>query len=125
MDGDDGEFPFPRPEPSYEDRLVKWAHEYNAYHRLAAGEFEPFMGALRVVLHPLLESFRAEGVIPKWAGVDLLRGWAFYLVRLNRHENGFLLDEHPELHGIVDAITKHPAAQEADMPPPPGEWWDY
>jgi hypothetical protein len=64
-------------------------------------------------------------VIPKWAGVDLLRGWAFYLVRLNRHENGFLLDEHPELHEIVDAITKHPAAGEADIPPPPGEWWDY
>lgn len=118
-------FPYGRPSINYEEKLVGWALEYDAYTRLAGGEWEPFAGALREVLIPLLEGFQEAGAIPKWAGVDLLRAWAFYLVRINRHEDGFLLDEHPEMHAIVGAVINHPAARPADLPPQPDEGDDY
>ena len=101
----------------YEDQLITWALKYDAYERIAAGEFEPW-GVLPFVLRPLSESFREEGTVPEWAGVDLLRAWAFLLVRQNRHEDGFLLQEHPEILVIARAIMHHRGSVEADMPPP-------
>ena len=114
MDDNIGELPFTYP------RAVRWAHTYNAYDRLATISDEG--PSLRELLEPLIESFRNGGFVPEWAGVDLLRGWAFLLVRMNRHEDGWLLDEHPEMCLIADAITNHPAALESDLPPTRGEW---
>ena len=110
-------FPYTRPPINYEEKLIGWALEYNGYNRIAGVGSLP--AALREVLLPLLESYQEGGVIPKWAGVDLLRAWAFYLVRINRHEDGYLLDQHPEMHEIAVAVTNHPAARESDMPPQP------
>lgn len=36
---------------------------------------------LEHLLGPALDSFLTTGRVPGWCGVDLLRGWAFYLVR--------------------------------------------
>lgn len=103
------------PDPiAYEKHIIKWAHTYDGYTRLA-GTGEP--AYLRDILMPVLESYRDNGTVPRWAGIDLLRGWAFYLVRINRHEDGFLFDEHPEMCAIADAITNHPNAAEEDLPP--------
>jgi hypothetical protein len=63
----------------YEMRLIKRAQRDNGYARLAR---EP--EHLWDVVRPMYEVFRADGCIPEWAGVDLLRGWAFYLVRAHR-----------------------------------------
>lgn len=119
MDDHSRRFPYTREPINYEEKLIGWALEYNAYNRLAGTG--SFPAALREVLLPLIESYKESGVIPQWAGVDLLRAWAFYLVRINRHEDGYLLQEHPEMHAIVAAVTKHPAARESDMPPLPEE----
>lgn len=108
----------------FEDQLIKWALTYDAYKRLAAGEWEPW-GALGALLTPLMRSFHEDGVVPNWAGVDLLRGWAFLLVRRNRHEDGYLLGEHPEMYAIVDAIRNHPAARDSDLPPKPEDFSDW
>ena len=119
MDDTSGGVPFfSLRDDDYEDRLIRWALSYDAYKRLAAGEWEPW-GALGMLLTPLMRSYHEEGEVPSWAGVDLLRGWAFLLVRRNRHEDGYLLDEHPEMYAIARAITSHPAARESDMPPVP------
>lgn len=61
MDEYRSRFPYGRPPINYEEKLVGWALEYDAYKRLAGGEWEPFAGALREVLLPLLEEFQ-EGV---------------------------------------------------------------
>ena len=100
---------------AYEKQIIKWAHTYNGYRRLA-GTGAP--GYLRDILMPVLESYSDNGTVPAWAGVDLLRGWAFYLVRINRHEDGYLFDEHPEMCAVADAVANHPDAVEADLPPP-------
>lgn len=55
---------------AYEKRIIKWAHSYNGYARLA-GTGAPLY--LRDVLMPVLESYRDTGTLPEWAGVDLLR----------------------------------------------------
>ena len=123
MDDDTGDTALPQGEVSYENQLVTWALRYNAYGRLGAAEFEPW-GILGVLLKPLTDAFRDDGAIPAWAGVDLLRGWAFLIVRLNRHEDGWLLDEHPEMLAIADAIANHPAAVKSDLPPPRPEGYD-
>lgn len=60
--------------------LIKWAHSYNGYKRLGAGA-----GALVNVLDPLVAEIGASGRIPDWAGVDLLRGLAFWRVRVAAH----------------------------------------
>ena len=119
MDDHRRRFPYTREPINYEEKLIGWALEYNAYDRIAGTD--GFPAALRDMLLPLIESYTEGGVIPRWAGVDLLRAWAFYLVRINRHEDGYLLDEHPEMHEIVAAVAGHPVVREADMPPLPEE----
>ena len=66
-----------------EQALIDWAHEYNGYQRIASSP-----GALEVVVESVAREFRQTGRIPEWAGVDLLRGWAFYIVRAHRFSGG-------------------------------------
>jgi len=53
--------------------------------------------------------------------VDLLRGWAFYLVRSHRHGGAYepLYVEYPAVLAIVDAINRHAAARPEDRAPEP------
>lgn len=100
----------------YESALIEWAHTYNGYERLAGGP-----GDLWELVRPLHEEFERTGMIPEWAGVDLLRGWAFYLVRSHRHGGAYepLYVEYPAVLAIVDAINRHPAARPEDRAPEP------
>ena len=99
---------------SYEYALIKWAHKDKAYERLAHTPER-----LWDLLQPLREAFERDGSIPDWAGVDLLRGWAFYLVRAHRHGGGYdpLCKEYPEFEAIVAAINRHPACRGKDRAP--------
>lgn len=100
----------------YELRLIKWAHKYDGYARLARGPEN-----LWDLVQPLHRAFQTEGAIPEWAGVDLLRGWAFYLVRAHRHSGGWdpIQQEYPEFIAIMEAIRLHPGARKSDLPPVP------
>ncbi|MDO3634464.1 SIR2 family protein [Mycolicibacterium arseniciresistens] len=101
----------------FEQAVIEWAHTYNAYQRIAASP-----ELLSDQIRELTAVFGREGVIPEWAGVDLLRGWAFYIVRAHRHGGAYdpLFVEYPEMVGILDAIRRHPAASQGDLPPSPG-----
>jgi len=100
---------------AYEAALIKWASKYNGYERLAHAP-----EGLEAVLTPLMQEYSTTERIPDWAGVDLLRGWAFYCYRAHRWSgHGFLLEDYPEMALIVEAIRNHPGAKARDMPPPP------
>lgn len=100
----------------YENQLIRWAHKYNAFERLARGPEHLF-----ALVEPLNRAFQRDLSIPEWAGVDLLRGWAFYLVRAHRHGGAYepIGVEYPEFMAIVEVIGQHPAAKKSDLPPPP------
>ena len=69
------------------DEWISWASRYNGYTLLA--DHPAHLGA---VLAPLVEEYRATGEVPSWAGVHLLRGWLFLMVRADRHAGGRLLE---------------------------------
>lgn len=93
----------------YEFALTSWAHEYNAYERIAAEH-------LADVLRPLRTAFDETGEVPDWAGVDLLRAWAFILVRAHRHGGGYgPLGK--DFYAAVEAVVRHPAARYEEKPP--------
>src|SRR4051812_9548985 len=94
--------------------LIEWAESFNGYERLAQSPEH-----LWKVLQPLREAFEQDGSIPEWAGVDLLRGWAFWLVRAHRFGGAYtpLRAEYPEFEAIVEAISRHPACPPRDRPP--------
>lgn len=99
----------------YEQRLIRWAQSYNAYERIAATQEH-----MNIVFLPLRQDWEVSGRIPEWAGVDLLRAWAFYCARAYRLNDWRpLLQTFPELRAIVNAIRNHPAALGSDMPPEP------
>lgn len=89
---------------------IEWAHTYSGYERLAG---EP--RRLEVLLAGAREEYRREGVVPEWCGVDLLRGWAFYLVRADRFAGGDTLGA--EWDAVLRAVRDHPAARPDDAPP--------
>lgn len=90
--------------------LIDWAHSYNVYERLGAD--------MATVLRPLQDEIESAGEIPEWAGVDLLRGLAFWRVRVaaNREAPEDALDD-PVFLAVVDAVHKHPHARASDRPP--------
>ncbi len=89
-------------------------HKYDGYKRLGGDPVH-----LSTVIQPLREAFNNDGTIPSWAGVDLLRGWAFFIARAYRHSGGWgsVLEEHPALAAIVEAINRHPGARRSDRAP--------
>lgn len=93
-------------------RTIAWAHEYDGYARLAGSPAD-----LAELIEPAREAYARAGRIPGWCGVDLLRGWAFYLVRADRHSGGGTLRQ--EWRDVLDALRRHPATTEADLPPEP------
>lgn len=97
-----------------EQALIEWAHTYNGYERIASSP-----EALNGIIQPLLREFNRTRKIPEWAGVDLLRGWAFYVARAHRFSGGWdpIWDEHPEFAAILDAIDAHPNSTGSDRPP--------
>ena len=98
---------------------VMWAHTYSAYERLAGGQQGP--RALARLLEPAWREFERTGRVPEWCGVDLLRGWAFYLAREDRFDGGYLLDaggaKAREWEAVLEQIAAHPSARGADVPP--------
>ena len=89
---------------------VEWALAYNAYERLAADPED-----LERLLSPARDDFHSTGSVPEWCGVDLLRGWAFYLVRADHFAGGGTLGE--EWQAVLSAVREHPAARRRDRPP--------
>lgn len=90
---------------------VMWAHRYNGYDRLAQTP-----EALGRLIQPMREEWLSSRLVPDWCGVDLLRGWAFYLTREDRHRGGGTLDD--EWNAVLNALRAHEAATGADRPPP-------
>jgi hypothetical protein len=94
-------------------RTIEWASSYDGFRRLAASPAH---------LERLLEGARREyavaGAVPEWCGVDLLRGWAFYLVRADRQAGGGTLDG--EWKAVLRALVAHPGAAHGDRPPARG-----
>lgn len=90
---------------------VRWAHSYDGYRRLASS---PEM--LASLLDGAREDYRHQGRVPDWCGVDLLRGWAFYLAREDRHRGGDRLDY--EWTAVIQRLRTHQDASGADRPPP-------
>lgn len=97
----------------HQQALIEWAQGYNGYDRIAGSPDH-----LAAVLQPLREEFRRTGNIADWAGVDLLRSWAFWCAQVHRHRGGNLplTEEFPELEVILDALRRHPAATDSDRP---------
>lgn len=93
--------------------VIAWALSYNGYKRLGAGSSE-----LVAVLRPLMEDISTSGRVPEWAGVDLLRGLAFWLVRVAAHHEApeDALDDDQFL-AVVDALHRHRDARPKDRPP--------
>jgi hypothetical protein len=81
-------------DPTDEILLLDRALEYNGYERIA-GDAELIFEILR----PLRDAVQRDGVIPEWAGVDLLRAWAFWIARAYHWSGGYspLHEAHPEL----------------------------
>jgi len=91
-----------------------WAHRYDGYQRLAATQSE-----LEQLLSPARDSYQEHQHVPDWCGVDLLRGWAFFLVRADRHAGGGTLGA--EWDTVLAAVRAHPEAGDEEKPPAAGE----
>ena len=100
-------------------RQIAWAHTYDGYRRLAGGDEGPT--ALAQLLQPAWREFQDTGRVPEWCGVDLLRGWAFYLTREDRHGGGYNLAEGgtkvPEWDAVLQRIASHPGTRPEERPP--------
>jgi hypothetical protein len=92
---------------------VEWALRYGSNGRIAATPNE-----LHGVLASARDAYRATYKVPDWCGVELLRGWAFVLVAMDRAAGGGTLGH--EWRSVLEAIRRHPAAKGADLPPPVG-----
>lgn len=115
-DGDRGSSQESEP---YMSRQIEWAHSYNGYERLAGGADGP--ASLARLLEPAWREYRDSGRVPEWCGIDLLRGWAFYLTRADRHGGGYDLGEGggklDEWNAVLERIATHPGARSEDRPP--------
>lgn len=98
---------------NYEQAVIDWALKYNGYDRIGDAE------QLGVLLGPLSQESLEAKAIPAWMGVDLLRGWAFYVVRCHRFQGHWesIFVSFPELEMIVEAIRNHRGAKTRDLPP--------
>jgi hypothetical protein len=98
------------------DRQIQFAHEYNGYDRLAGGPEH-----LEILLKPAWEAYELTGQVPEWCGVDLLRGWLFYLSRADRHGGGYSLasggDKVRKWRDVIARLVEHPATPDEHRPP--------
>lgn len=96
-------------------RQVEWAHRYNGYARLASTPEK-----LAEILEPAWREYRRTKRVPEWCGVDLLRGWVFYLARADRHGGGYGLMENGDMidewRAVLERITSHEEATTDEMP---------
>lgn len=97
-------------------KQIEWAHEYNAYARLARSPEN-----LASLLQPAWLEYSRTKRIPDWCGVDPLRGWAFYLTRADRHTGGHDLleggDMIVEWEAVLQQIATHDEATPFEKPP--------
>jgi len=89
---------------------LEWAQSYDGYQRLASTPDK-----LERLLRSARNSFRAHGAVPDWCGVDLLRGWAFYLAGPDHQAGGDTLGD--DWQAVLKALADHPDAGPADRPP--------
>ncbi|MEO5981871.1 MAG: uracil-DNA glycosylase [Pedococcus sp.] len=89
---------------------IEWALRYDGYKRLASTPEQ-----LEKLISDARTEFRAEGEVPEWCGVDFLHGWAFYLVRADRHMGGGTLGR--EWSAVLERVRSHSASGAADRPP--------
>lgn len=89
---------------------IDWALTYDGYERIAA---DPL--ALYRVLAPAIEEFERTGRVPTWAGVDLLRAWAFYRQR-EAHHSG-LDDMARDWEPVLDALRQRRGTTDEERPP--------
>lgn len=97
--------------------FLSWALTYNAYQRLGDGP-----DALTAVISVPRGEFERSGRVPAWCGVDLLRGWIFWLARKDHFEGyGHLVEpgyeSNRELRSVVAALRNHPQVGADDLPP--------
>ncbi len=103
-----GPSPWPTSDATSEE--IAWAYRYDGYRRLAGT-----VPALGQLLEPATTEYKETGRVPEWCGIDLLRGWAFFLVRQDYHWGGGALQE--EWRAVVEAVRQHPDATPDDLPP--------
>ena len=92
--------------------VFEWAARYNGYTRISGSPER-----LITVLRPLVEVYDRDGEIPEWAGIDLLRGWAFYLAREWRF-CGYgrpFTEDYPQVRDIAAAVNARSDATAEDV----------
>lgn len=96
---------------------VAWAGGFDGYAAVGDGP-----GELGRVVGPLAERLRTDGRVPDDCPLDVLRAWAFFLVRADRHGGGWSLapggSAVPELRAVLAAVAVHPD-RGPDVPAPP------
>lgn len=102
------------------DRQRRFASSFNGYLQICGPDAGPV--ELGKVLDPMLTEYGRTGVVPEWAALDLLRGWAFFMVRADRHGGGYGLvpggTTETTFERVLHAIADHPDAQQT-LPRPP------
>lgn len=98
--------------------FLDWALTYDGYRRLASGPDD-----LTVLVSHGRDAYERTGEVPRWCGVDFLRGWIFWLARRDHFDGYGHLVQHGtganrELIAVVAALRAHPDAGPEDLPPP-------
>jgi hypothetical protein len=89
---------------------IEWAHTYDGFRRLAGSPEE-----LARLLRGPRDSYATTRAVPAWCGVDLLRGWAFYLARADRQAGGGTLDG--EWGAVLRALAVRQDMAPGERPP--------
>lgn len=98
-------------------RFLDWALTYDGYRRLAGSPDD-----LYAVIRVGRDHYERAGEVPRWCGVDLLRGWIFWLARRDQHEGyGHLVmpgfEANRELIAVAGALRDHSDVGPEDLPP--------
>ena len=106
---------------------MNWPFPHGRMSTTATTASRATRAALGAVLTPLQDEFQRTRTIPAWAGVDLLRAWAFWCTRAHYHSGGYrsLTQERPEVLAIVEALRRHSGATAGDRPRDPSARWPY
>lgn len=91
---------------------LEWALSYPGYERLASDPNSLYDHVLR----PARSEFDQHASVPDWCGVDLLRGWLFYLQREDHHSGGWPPSLGVEWISVLYALQDHPNALASERP---------